>query len=844
MVAIKDIVSLRAIVGDPSLIPCLYPEYLGYGGSYLCRLLAGPKWRPIRVVPAIQAPVIPWETLLVEGESLDDPPLHRVLSREEVGRRRYYPPIAIDLAWAGPRFGVAFTILRSVLVGDELRVFKEAMNKLGSMGYIGEGRLRKDLKALEGWSKVNGDFLPGWKSLVGLNTCGGYLPAPAISDFLIDVREWVTAPRGFSPEAEVPGWHECFKEALTEFFVGVAPISPSRSPEDFLGSGDWARAGSANWPVTVKAVNYVTGETIQVRKTKNLLAMAISRGELLDAFWSEEAHPGRALVKREATKARAVLITDLPSYLKMSWISDALEPALRHNEWTSLLFSGRKLSELWADLALRADDPVWWKLPIDQSNFDHNISLVMIGDCLNAIDAVLLDPQMKLVLSMIRKVLVDSPPGVYVGDLLVAVSKGILSGWRWTALLDSMCNFGQIRGTMLWLQRSGVIAYLEIRKNLLVQGDDARLLVNNPAVGIAICEVLRTCGFKINPNKTWLSPLRDEYLRRVGTTSGGRSRCCGYPARSMLSIMWRNPISPQGNSLQEVLSGISQRWKELIGRGADPDACVRHMRDEVLRVSGARSTEAWGWLATPAYLGGGDWWWLSVPSYFSIVTKTVPRPIELYGLEPVMRDCTWASRILGLTPSPPIIQAVAEQALGAIESYAPGMLSTKQEASFIRAGHPKGWKAGYRFPATSVEHLCPVSARFNSAFLAQVSNIPGWIWKTVMHQALIRKLVHPDTVHRYMTSGMEGYSRHIRRVHGVHVWLSWLSGQLDLPVRTWPGFGSSFLGGMVGPEKRIILRRALTASRPVRMSGLFSLAHWFWSIQKEPRFYVQAMIGA
>lgn len=808
----------------------------------MCQMMRGPRtWRPVSLRPNLPPVRVPWGDLLTDTCIPSGRPLLEPLAKEEIVRRRFQPPAEPGYERLGPRFSVAFSILMNVVRGPERALFQEFLSEVAKRSYVYEDHFRADLKAVESWVKVNGDFLPGWKILVGLNTCGGYLPAPPIEEFLDDVKVWVFSQTDFHPERSLPGWQDCFTEAVSYFFAGLGPLTPRRSVEDFLRSGDWARPGSANVPVAV-TVSDVEGGEIKVRKTKDLLALSLPLQDLLGYFWQSRPTPGRALVKREATKARAVLITDLPSYLQMSWISDTLEPALKGNTYTSLLFSGGKLSELWIDMARKASDPAYWKLPVDQSHFDHNISLAMIETVIKSLAKTLMGPEFSAVISLILRSLVYEPPGVFVGSQLVQVNKGILSGWRWTALLDSVCNFGQVYGSYLWITRYVLAVYVYFVFSLVVQGDDARMLCLNPGLGIAVCEVMRACGFEINPNKTWLSPFRDEYLRKVAQNEGNSRTCRGYPARSMLSICWRNPINPPSSNLVLQVTGISQRWKELLARGADMGAVGRYFLRELknlgrkYRVS-LVSLERWA--ATPSWAGGLDWWWLG-ESYVSIAQIITPTHYHIQGLNALVVATIGIAALWRVPLTGTVWKDIRDKVSQTLQPYDPSRLSGIAKFEFKPVQHTS---KGYAYPNRNFNQLCPVRAIWDPVVTHFRRGYPDWLLDTIMVASLRSGDLAPATVHAWQ--GMRsGFSEHIYRVHGKAIWLQWLCGQLDLPVRTWPGYGSAFVGGRVGVEKRLHLRRALTSSRALRLSGIDSLGYWFWYAQVNPLSYANALIGA
>jgi hypothetical protein len=184
-------------------------------------------------------------------------------------------------------------------------------------------------------------------------------------------------------------------------------------------------------------------------------------------------------------------------------------------------------------MAVTSKDFSVWKLPLDQSEFDHHVSLAMIDVALRRMDRMLVTDEQHMVLGLIRNALVFNPAGVQVGNTIVSVVKGIQSGWRWTALLDTWIQFAEVYASWAWLSKN--LAMHRFRMiGLTTQGDDARLITYVPGFGVALCEVMRAAGFDINPSKTWLSPVRDEFLRQVSTDEAGTH---GYLNRALTAVM-------------------------------------------------------------------------------------------------------------------------------------------------------------------------------------------------------------------------------------------------------------------------------------------------------------------
>jgi hypothetical protein len=252
-------------------------------------------------------------------------------------------------------------------------------------------------------------------------------------------------------------------------------------------------------------------------------------------------------------------------------------------------------------------------LPGDYSEFDHRVSLKMIEivtRCLkewltrvgiewDEVDEGIWD---EIIYRFNNSCCVLEVSGQ---KTTIHCERGVLSGWRWTALLDTAINYGiyYIVKTQLGLaldlpEGEGIFQ----DDSCCFQGDDAKLKLLRPRLAPLIIGFVNSMGFLMHPAKTWASTNRDEFLRLVFQPDGIR----GYPARTVRPIFVANPNNeppPPGISRLRVLASNWVKLARRLGLGRDGifDFMLRDLVKSSKQLSRKTIIE---WLETPSSLGG------------------------------------------------------------------------------------------------------------------------------------------------------------------------------------------------------------------------------------------------
>lgn len=347
----------------------------------------------------------------------------------------------------------------------------------------------------------------------------------------------------------------------------------------------------------------IDGKLKRTRKYKGVDAALKSTPDLMRELCEPRREVMKVLQKSEGGKVRPVVVGGNVLYRKMDFLSELVENSFAGSK-TSTLFAGAGGNEA-IDAAWLNEirNPNVLKVPLDQSAFDNNQSKSTILGVLLAIQEEIVDSAVtpgdyKEVWSAMWDTLTLYKPQVEMEGDRRNWENGIPSGWRWTALLDTILNIVSFRVAVRYCYRF-YGQYVPIGR-CTMQGDDV-LFTTVGVTGVeALVAMYQTLGYKVHPQKTYISRDRGEFLRR-SYELGGITR---YTPRTLLSIRFRNPIIPMPIAAAERLYSRLAMWSLARQRGADPSVCA-DMYLEDAEQSGVERHLASAFALTPATYGGG-----------------------------------------------------------------------------------------------------------------------------------------------------------------------------------------------------------------------------------------------
>nr|UFT26909.1 RNA-dependent RNA polymerase [Drosophila-associated totivirus 5] len=477
--------------------------------------------------------------------------------------------------------GTAGELLQLVwdLLPDHVRL--EAAGVFSDLGLPGlsNSLLLPRLKALGEFAKHHGSrFSAHWIYYVNWELCFGAPPLGRRErqDFLRDVEDWVVTER---PEDRAG----CDRDRV--LMTGLAllkslvpPVQSVRRPFSV-----WSRSPTS-W-LTSGASDVVGIGGAVANKVSTYLACSHKELEMHALDSSDPIY--KATVKRERGKHRNIVNAPWSLFLQQSFVGDGLEDHISRYIPTSLKKGfGVHDWDRWI-----AAQPSTVGVPIDQSGFDHVPSgrvVFAFLDWLCDVGAAN-DRERTEVAAVLKKRLRRGAVG-YEGTWF-SHRRGVLSGWKFTAILDTVINYAESLAIHASL---GLDTPSDAHH--CYQGDDCLLL--EPGWGVAHAVAKRyTQVLPVNSKKFFLDDGRTEYLRYV--LSAGRRR--GYPVRAVASTFVSQAWQSGGSFSPAALAST---WSILASRGMDSAKCLWHCCRDVAAFTRERISTVRDWMATPASLGG------------------------------------------------------------------------------------------------------------------------------------------------------------------------------------------------------------------------------------------------
>jgi len=480
------------------------------------------------------------------------------------------------------------------------------------------------LSRVSNLAKQAGPYLsPDWMELVNVGLCIGFLPPQSDAETVAAVTAWVRDD-GWRPGPDIDVFMGRFRDGVRAFLSPIASRSAdSLSLKRFAyDPGLWATSGASRLHTTLSVSTGDGAFGVQNSKwaTATQLDPAMVEAAMRSAVVRQELS---CVMKREAGKVRYVIAGDDTMYWRMAYVAHAIERQLADSPHTPLFWTPEKRAT-WDLARCRAiRDGGRWYTPVDQSKFDHHFTKDMVLVLTEEICAAArradpdnadLDAMCTLIEAGMRE-----PCSVTISGrtrVEVPYERGLLSGWRWTSLMNTAANYA-----ICHCARS--YARVPEPVDLLAMGDDVTVSWKRLDHGVRFTEAFRHMGFDVNPAKTFISKTRDEFLRCVYTASGIR----GYATRMAPAILYRKPwvsvpptreaafrdtvanwagyisrLDTQGLLIPVGVAAYSERPVSVQLRAA-VDACVA----DAAALVGAGADHVWRFLRTPRGFGGAGW---------------------------------------------------------------------------------------------------------------------------------------------------------------------------------------------------------------------------------------------
>jgi hypothetical protein len=413
---------------------------------------------------------------------------------------------------------------------------------------------------LSAWSlyakKLGSAFLVDWKMFVDPNFWGHryrdvnwFKGSQAQS-----AREWVVDSTPIEQAEHYFLFLQQFRYQVKRYFdTKLRQVDAEKLPtmEEFLKDPiSWASSGTA------RASDLQFKRHKNMRNTKLNFALE-DYNELLKAMLSTTSEVLRINDKEEAGKVRLFISASIESFLKMAFVSRYLDAALKGDAEQSVFWDGEEKLLSYQKIIDGLKDSI--NVPLDLDAFDQKAAsfdmIVIVFE--GIIEAVSLrlgtDSEYTKIAKLILEQYLSGPVALLPSGEKIKVLKGMMSGWFWTAFMDSIIS---------WCIAQ-IIAPAAIK--VVTQGDDILLQLASLDDLWQMWALVKMYGIAVNEKKFYVSyrkRLRNEFLRTSLEVDG----LFGYPARTLGSILWRKPWLEEPQDRRVRIESAITSWKRCCNR--------------------------------------------------------------------------------------------------------------------------------------------------------------------------------------------------------------------------------------------------------------------------------------
>ncbi|QJD26156.1 polymerase [Schistocephalus solidus toti-like virus 1] len=464
------------------------------------------------------------------------------------------------------------------------------------------------LKLLSVYAKASAPDVLEASWLVDLHRARGHVDPLSGDDLVAAAEHWLCSPHEHTPSVSFYWSCLCYVKGLDwlqSTFGARSQLNIEEYEHNFWEARPWGTSGASD-RYDVK-IGVQDGRVVKAPKTKNMLALYTTRSQLEAKVFC----PRREIIMvgpktDEFGKARHILRGDDATYLRHSYLDDILYSKLTPgeesrrspvtcspNDWRhSLRYAGRGVDDRKLNILF------------DHSGFDEHQSIVLVRGFLLAVIEM---AARHLPLSVRRMAdtahasailpaLVGCPSKPHIGDHL----GGLPSGWRWTALLDTVLNYS------LTMTAWDVVLPGAVPRAALFMGDDSLVQVDRCHFGSStrVAALINSLGYELSTLKNYASTVTADFL---GYTLLGERNITGAPSRIAISIISRHNVPNSQQSKLDLAFTRVWTWmlfsKRATRIGGPPPTWAMLTRD-IDRATGLSATSVVSVMQTPRHLGG------------------------------------------------------------------------------------------------------------------------------------------------------------------------------------------------------------------------------------------------
>lgn len=443
---------------------------------------------------------------------------------------------------------------------DRTRLYEKFENIIGDYELM---------SAASDMMKKLGPQIENWYYYVDLATIIGWKKQPQGEQIWKKVLGWVSD--SFVPvyDGNTEKFNIKFREKVRKVLrSGFMKNNPMETSIDDFAS-DVTQTGTTGGAFDEKRETFdyeLGGVPIKIKNNKYAKSLYYSAKEKARKIRDDVRGKANTSVKMEFyPKVRTIINAGFSETCKMRYIDTWLQPFLKGSKVSTLWQTTEQTKKMWEEMV---EGIGTWAVPIDQSAFDAHVSKdmvnIMLEEILNLIEefghGTYKDEMVRVMKSIIYAV---NNTTIYYNHSKskwsCKWSNGILSGWQWTAMLDTIANVAE--GMMAHdimkdygLADEGLLFY--------AQGDDQLKTFTTLLSAFAYWVAFSSMGFVVNLQKNFFSNTHNEFLRKYST----EGELNGYPARMVNGLLWLYPGDQFDKKPISRLTAMKDNWLKFAQR--------------------------------------------------------------------------------------------------------------------------------------------------------------------------------------------------------------------------------------------------------------------------------------
>jgi hypothetical protein len=436
-------------------------------------------------------------------------------------------------------------------------VDRNAFDYLMGTGFLGTSvnidNYQKQCKKFTSFLKLNKDSVEGRYNfnsvnLFELEQLTGFRTRSVVPDWKENIEDWVSYKSNMNTPVSAYLAHETYRKEIDTSKWSDPDVDDRYIKTASVYNADGTAKGERLSMETMQAEFDFIPKAVRLNKTG--YNMLLTTEERVDLAMNDRVMYGYPVQKKEVTKVRYIINTDLGSHFQLSPLESLLASSLSKSSVYNMNSTEDQVKTLNSWLQ-NTDDTMFCA---DQSSFDHYCSKASFFQLFLFCEQRLSG----LMCQVVRKARIKFSQGAIFVTSDRATTRwqsGMLSGWKITSIGDSLINLTQMSYA---IRSTGRHEY-----RAKVQGDDV-MMQSRTVEADRVTTSMNAMGLVQHPDKTINSKRYCEFLRVL--TDAKKHVRQGYAARMMSSLVYSKPWVAQYSSKEWSGDSVVQRikaWRTL-----------------------------------------------------------------------------------------------------------------------------------------------------------------------------------------------------------------------------------------------------------------------------------------